>query len=65
MNRDTENELIGRFLSDDDDGFMIVKIRAYSPDEVIEQALRVMDREIDMANGRPSNHHGSNPRRSK
>jgi hypothetical protein len=54
----------------DDDEDMLshpmgVKFRIAQPDEQIEQAMRNMDREIKTATSRPSNHHGSNPRRSK
>jgi hypothetical protein len=34
-------------------------------DRDIELLIRNMDREAKTANSRPSNHHGSNPRRSK
>jgi hypothetical protein len=44
---------------------MGVVFRIARPDEEIEQAMRNMDREIKTATSRPSNHHGSNPRRSK
>ena len=54
----------------DDDEDMLshpmgVVFRIAQPDEEIEQAMRNMDREIKTATSRPSNHHGSNPRRSK
>jgi hypothetical protein len=59
------DRLMGELLSDDVDVLMVVKFSIDPPDEAIERVMRKMDREIDMANGRPSNHHGSNPRRSK
>jgi hypothetical protein len=65
MNMEIGDELMSELFSDDCDGLMIVKLRAYSPEEAIERVMRNMDREINMANGRPSNHHGSNPRRRK
>jgi hypothetical protein len=34
-------------------------------DRDIEMLVRNMEREIKTENSRPSNHHGSNPRRSK
>jgi hypothetical protein len=44
---------------------MGVVFRITPEDEKIEQIIRNMDREIKTATSRPSNHHGSNPRRSK
>jgi hypothetical protein len=60
MGYDTIKDL----FSDDCDGMM----RVYTYTEEIpnvENLMRKMDRLEKSVNGRPSNHHGSNPRRSK
>jgi hypothetical protein len=44
---------------------MKVVFRITPEDEKIDVLIRNMDREMKTANNRPSNHHGSNPRRSK
>jgi hypothetical protein len=44
---------------------MDVVFRVTPQDNDIEILMRNMDRETRTANGRPSNHHGSNPRRRK
>ena len=54
----------------DDDEDMLshtvgVVFRVTPQDEEIGLLIRNMDREIKTETSRPSNHHGSNPRRSK
>ena len=54
---------------DDDEDMLLhsmdVVFRVTPQDNDIELLMRNMDREATTANSRPSNHHGSNPRRRK
>jgi hypothetical protein len=61
---DISDELINELFADDSDE-PVFEIRLSPPDEAIERVLRNMDRDMETANNRPSNHHGSNPRRRK
>jgi hypothetical protein len=60
MDCDTIKDL----FSDDCDGMVRVYIKKEEIPNV-EILMRKMDRLEETVNGRPSNHHGSNPRRSK
>mgnify|MGYP003655433620 CR=1 FL=1 len=43
----------------------VMELYVVSFDDNLERELRIMDRDTKIINNRPSNHHGSNPRRSK
>jgi hypothetical protein len=64
MPHDISDEIMEELFSDAD-CIMCVKFSIDPPDEAIERVMHTMDREIKTATSRPSNHHGSNPRRSK
>jgi hypothetical protein len=43
----------------------VMELYVVSSEDNLERDLRIMDRDTKTINNRPSNHHGSNPRRSK
>jgi hypothetical protein len=65
MNEKISNEMMDDIFSDIRDDVMGIRITIERPDEMLEQAMRNIGRHIKAVDSRPSNHHGSNPKRKR